>query len=312
MKLTRGNTVPAAQDVRSGVRALLSAPRYEVLPLAGVAEDAAANLPRGATVTVTASPARGPEATLAVAEELSALGFHAVPHLSAQQFTTVSAVEAVKRLHRAGVDEVFIVGGDSPGEQLRGGGQRDPAAPSGTQSAAVADGEELLTLLRQAFPELSIGVPGYPEGHPHIPRDALDASLQRKLEHADHVVGQLCFDPAAVRRWAEQIRAVEARPSRPAAIYAGVPGAVSSARLLRIASRIGVGDSLRFLKASSATARKLATPLRHDPTQLVTGLIGADGETRLSGLHLYTFNALAQTEQWRRGLLDQLQEGDWQ
>ena len=38
----------------------------------------------GATVSVTASPAKGIEATVALCEQLQALGFRAVPHLSAR------------------------------------------------------------------------------------------------------------------------------------------------------------------------------------------------------------------------------------
>jgi methylenetetrahydrofolate reductase (NADPH) len=42
------------------VVAALRRPRYEVLPLDGVAERVAEHVPRDVTVTVTASPARGP------------------------------------------------------------------------------------------------------------------------------------------------------------------------------------------------------------------------------------------------------------
>ena len=41
-------------------------------------------LPAGATVSVTASPAKGIEATVALCEQLQARGFRAVPHLSAR------------------------------------------------------------------------------------------------------------------------------------------------------------------------------------------------------------------------------------
>ena len=53
------------------------------MPLKNALEQAAF-LPAGATVSVTASPAKGIEATVALCEQLQALGFRAVPHLSAR------------------------------------------------------------------------------------------------------------------------------------------------------------------------------------------------------------------------------------
>lgn len=289
-------------EVRRVLRGLLADPRYEVLPLEGVVDDVVDHLPEGATVTITASPARGPEATLTVAEALTERGFRAVPHLSARQLDQALAASALDRLRAAGVEEVFIVGGDDAGAASK----RITGASAAGGSAGFSSGEALVAAVHEASPELSISVPGYPEGHPAIPDEVLEATLQRKLGQADRVVGQLCFDGGTVRSWAERVQR-----SATVQVYAGVPGAVGSARLLRIAAQIGVGDSLRFLKGGGAgVVRRLASPGRHDSSQLVTDLVGAGGGVVLSGLHLYTFNALEQTEQWRRRLLARLQEED--
>ena len=60
-----------ARPVSPAVASLLADPRFEVAPVGGVLE-AAADLPAGATVAVTASPSRGPAATIEVAEGLAA------------------------------------------------------------------------------------------------------------------------------------------------------------------------------------------------------------------------------------------------
>ena len=65
------------------VATLLASPTFELLPLKN-ALDQAAHLPAGATVSVTASPAKGIEATVGLCEALQGRGFRAVPHLSAR------------------------------------------------------------------------------------------------------------------------------------------------------------------------------------------------------------------------------------
>ena len=89
--------------------------QFEVIPLPGIAEEVRAQLPAGARVTITASPAQGLSATLAVAGELAQQGFTAIPHLAARMLHGAGEVqEVLARLHDAGVREVFVIAGDAP------------------------------------------------------------------------------------------------------------------------------------------------------------------------------------------------------
>ena len=63
---------------------LLRRPRYEVMPAAATEQAVLAWVPREVTVTVTASPVKGLEPTLALTERLAAHGYQVVPHLSAR------------------------------------------------------------------------------------------------------------------------------------------------------------------------------------------------------------------------------------
>ena len=72
-----------APPAREALARLLRAPTFELIPLK-TSMTQAAFLPGGATVSVTASPAKGIEATVAFCEQLQAAGFRAVPHLSAR------------------------------------------------------------------------------------------------------------------------------------------------------------------------------------------------------------------------------------
>jgi methylenetetrahydrofolate reductase (NADPH) len=70
-------------SLRLAARALEAA-RYEVIPTASIEEKVLEHIPPGFTITVTASPTKGLEATLSLAERLAVHGYTAVPHVSAR------------------------------------------------------------------------------------------------------------------------------------------------------------------------------------------------------------------------------------
>jgi methylenetetrahydrofolate reductase (NADPH) len=269
-----------ADTPRAAVATLLAHPRFEVAPLAGVLE-AVAHLPAGATVPVTASPSRGVAPTVALAADLAARGFAAVPHLAARSLRDRGELaEHLDRLDDAGVREVFVVGGDA----------REPAG-------AFPDGLALLRAMEDLGRRPArVGVPSYPDGHHRIGGDALWADLAAKQAHADLTVTQLCFDADLVAAFVGEAR----RRGIALPVVAGVPGVVDTARLLRISVRIGVADSVRFARSHRATAGSLLRPGRHRPDELVAGLAAhvAAGDADLEQVHLYTFNQIEPTVRW--------------
>jgi methylenetetrahydrofolate reductase (NADPH) len=83
------------------------------MPLDGVEQDVIAHVPVELTITVTSSPARGLEATLALSERLVAHGYRVVPHLAARLVSDRAHLrELLARLDDRGVREVFVVAGD--------------------------------------------------------------------------------------------------------------------------------------------------------------------------------------------------------
>ena len=74
-------------------------------------------------MSVTASPAKGIDATLDWAARLQADGFRAIPHLSARMIPDrAKLAELLTRAREAGLTNAFVVGGDAdePGEYLDG------------------------------------------------------------------------------------------------------------------------------------------------------------------------------------------------
>jgi len=259
---------------------ILDAPRFELIPLPGALAEARV-LPQGSTVTVTASPARGLDATISLVEALAERGHHAVPHLAARQIRDEAELAVIaKRLQDASVTEVFVVGGDTAG-------------PAG----AFRDGLALLRALDGLTIRFQrVGVPAYPEGHPAIADDVLWADLAAKQRYAHYAVTQLCFDADAICRFAAEA----ARRGIHLPLVVGVPGAVDSGRLLRISLKVGVGDSLKFARRNASVARQLLRPRGYRPDGLVRKLAARvrDGRCSVEGLHIYTFNQVGATVGW--------------
>jgi methylenetetrahydrofolate reductase (NADPH) len=191
---------------------------------------------------------------------------------------------ALERMDSAGIRDVFVIGGDA----------RVPLGP-------YRSGLDLLPdLLAHPKAPRSVGIPGYPEGHPLLGADVLREALARKADHADYIVTQICFEPEAIRSWITRTR--DAGVDLP--VYVGVPGAVDRRRLLEVSAKVGVGASISYLRKQNGIRRLLTHPL-HATERIATQLL-ADGERLgVTGLHFFTFNRLVET---RRFVDDRLSE----
>jgi methylenetetrahydrofolate reductase (NADPH) len=271
------------------VAAALRRPRYEVLPLDGVAELVSEHVPREVTVTVTASPAKGLTRTLEVAERLAAQGRRVVPHLAARQVTGEAHLKDIlERLAGCGIGDVFVIAGDA----------REPAGPFG---GAL----DLLAAMAEAGHRLDqVGIAGYPERHPFIHDDVTIQAMWDKRRYATYIVSQLCFHPRVVAAWVQRVR----RRGVDLPIHLGVPGPVDAARLLRTSTRIGIGESARFVRRHRGWLPHLLRAGGYRPGRLVDGLAASlcDPAGGVAGLHVYTFNEVARTERWRQQALGRL------
>jgi methylenetetrahydrofolate reductase (NADPH) len=268
---------------------MLTSARFEVLPTGSIEDKVLEHLPPGRTVTVTASPTKGIEATLALTESLARRGYAAVPHLAARMVAGRSQLEEIcARMREAGVRTVFVPGGD-----------QDP--PAGDYSSAL-DLLEDLSVLGQPFAE--VGITGYPESHPTISDDLTIQSMWDKRRHATHVVSNLSFDPDTVGRWVDRLRTRGVTMP----VLLGIPGPIDRAKLLAMATKIGVGDSTRFLAKHKGTFARLAAPGGFTGERFLERCapVLARPQAMVTGLHVYTFNQVAETEAWRRDYLERL------
>ncbi len=271
----------------SPLEALLRSPRFEVIPAKGTERAVADWVPPGMTVTVTASPVKGLEPTIELTERLAARGYRVVPHLAARSVTSDEHLsEIIGRLQAAGCDDVFVPGGDA-------------SHPAGPFDSALPLLERLAEL---GSPFSRVGITGYPESHPKIHDDITIQAMWDKRRHASYIVSNVCFDPAALARWIGRIRARGVTLP----LYVGLAGPAERTRLLKMAAVAGASESARFITRHPGWILRLWVPGGYSPDRLLdraAATLAAPG-SGVAGLHLFTFNQLQQSEQWRRAALE--------
>ena len=256
------------------------APRFEILPFERVLEEAA-QLPEPVALTVTCSPRHGPDQAVDVGSRLRGLGHTVTVHIAARMVRDADHADVLlHRLAQADIEGAFVIGGDVK-------------QPVGEYASA---GELLAAIERHPQRPCSIGIAAYPEEHPLIDVDTLDAALAHKAPMANYMTTQMCFDPDALIGW---LRRTRARGMTLPAII-GIPGEVDRRRLLEISMRIGVGSSLAFVRKQRGLRQLLSRSSAAD--RLFEALAPSIGDPELGviGFHYYTFNHLVQTWTWAR------------
>jgi methylenetetrahydrofolate reductase (NADPH) len=278
--------LPVSRGSLRRVASLLAHPRYEVLPTASTEDSVLEWVPRDVIVTVTASPAKGLDPTLELACRLAAHGYRAVPHLSARLVKDQAHLaDIVDRLRAGGISDVFVPAGDA-------------VLPAGEFDSALSLLQQLDQLGRP-FP--NVGITGYPQSHPVIGDDVTIQAMWDKRRHATYLVSNLCFDARTLRQWVRRIRARGVTLP----LFVGLAGPIERTRLLKMAATAGVAESSRFLARHGGWFVRLGTPGAYGPERLLSdvGVTLTAADSGVHGLHIFTFNQVQQTEQWRQELL---------
>ena len=240
-------------------------------------------------VAITCSPSKGVDVTLDAAERLAHRGFKVVPHVAAKMVRDVAHLrEIMRRLDDLPITGIFVPGGDAP-------------KPIG-EFACALDLLRAMAEIDHKFTE--IGVAAHPEGHPSIPPDVLMEQLFKKQELANYLVTQMCFDANVLAAWLRDIR--ESGVTLPA--WIGLPGVLDRSTLITTSLRIGVGDSLRYLRSRGRIALRLLKSSTYRPDELLAEMAPYLVEPiyNIAGYHIYCFNQVERTQKWRHEFVDAL------
>ena len=275
---------------QAGVEALLTDARFELMPFESFDEEIE-HLPEDATIAVTTSPQLGIETTVERTEQAAELGYDISPHIAARYVEDREQLDDIaRRLTDAGVTDIFVPGGD----------REEPAG----EFESAYDLLVALDELGHSFEE--VGITGYPEGHDFLDDETLAEAMERKEPYATYIVTQLCYDPDAVIGWIEDLR--EDGFNLP--VEVGIPGVMNYQRLLQISQKVGVGDSIKFLRKTTGVLgfvkQLVGSRGIYKPDDLIDGLAPYvdDDHYDIRGVHIYTFNQTPDTEEWRHGRLE--------
>tara|TARA_Y100000748_G_scaffold294330_1_gene284874 strand:- start:26 stop:874 length:849 start_codon:yes stop_codon:yes gene_type:complete len=260
----------------------------EIIPVPGI-EDRVSPLPSDMYLAVTCSPTKGVDETLELSEKLIGKGFKVTPHIASKCVSGEKHLEIIiKKLDELGIDSIFVPGGDRP-------------EPMGDFSNA----SDLLRSLKKIGHNLKkIGMAAHPEGHPDVSNEVLMEALEEKKDLADFIVTQMCFDAKILNDWMVEIH----NKGIDLPVWVGLPGVIERGRLLKTSLRIGVGDSLRFLRKKSQVATELMKSSVYNPDDLLKDITEQNdtNQSNLAGYHIYCFNQIETTETWRRSAISAL------
>ena len=270
-----------SETVAKRIRQDLQKSYIEIIPVPGI-EDKLDSLPSDMYLAVTCSPTKGVDETLELSEKLIERGFKVTPHIASKCVSGEKHLEAIiKKLDELGIESIFVPGGDRP-------------EPMGDFNNAL----DLLKALKKLGHNLNkIGMAAHPEGHPDVSDEILMEALEEKKDLADFIVTQMCFDAEILNDWMNQIQ----KKGIELPVWVGLPGVIERGRLLKTSLRIGVGDSLRFLRKKSQVATELMKSSIYNPDDLVRDITEQIdiNDSRLAGYHIYCFNQIETTEKWR-------------
>lgn len=190
-------------------------------------------------------------------------------------------IRAILAAHAAaGVENILALRGDPPLGQ-GGAESRPPAFPYAA---------DLVAFIKEHFPHFSVGVAGFPEGHPATPNRLREIDfLKAKVEAgADYIVSQLFFDNRDFFDFCERCQLAGITVP----IVAGIMAVTSRPQLQRMAElAAGARVPAPLLRALSRAVDEeaIATLGIHWASEQIRELL----DRRVAGIHFYCLNQAA-------------------
>lgn len=237
-------------------------------------------VPSGTPVYLTAVPTQSVEELGEAAARLRKAGFEPVAHVAARRLSSIDHLKELLKSVRGEADmrRLLVIAGDV-----------DTHGPFADALAVIQTG-----LLRKAGIE-EIGISGYPEGHPRIAADRLEAALDQKIAAARaaglrvHIASQFSFAPDVVVGWLRRLR----QCGIAAPVKVGMAGPASLPALIRYARRCGVAASLRGVMHGAATGL-----IGHvGPDRILDALAATDGLGDIAP-HYFSFGGVVATARY--------------
>jgi methylenetetrahydrofolate reductase (NADH) len=285
------SAVPALHQALSGEIARIAAftAGFSIEATRPSAADIAALsvLRRGTRVYLSAVPGHPAMDSVAAAVRLRAAGFEPVPHVAVRNFPSAEALaDFLARLNgEAAVEHVLLIAGD-----------RIERGAFGSALEAIDGG------LLERHGIRTVGIAGYPQGHPRIGHEELNCALADKVAAARasglavEIVTQFCFEAGAIIDFVARLRTLGFEHP----VRVGLVGPTSLTALMRYASRCGVRASAQALTRRAGLMRQMFAMTT--PDDLVRALADAGFEGVFP--HFFSFGGVPATGRWARAVAD--------
>ena len=207
-----------------------------------------------------------------------------VSHLTCVGSTRDELASILDVYSASGIENILALRGDPPS-----GKSSFKPVVGGFSYAA-----ELVDFIKKRYPQMGVGVAGYPEGHPETPNRLLEMDyLKAKVDAgADYICTQLFFDNNEFYDFCERCELAGIRVP----VVAGV-APVTSYKLMGRMAEVSAGTRFpaRFIKAMQrAENEEYESKVGiHWATEQVRDLI----DHKVKGIHLYTLNKSNATRQ---------------
>jgi len=200
-----------------------------------------------------------------------------VSHLTCVGSTREDILSILNRYTQNGIDNILALRGDIPA------GHTPWSAPANGFDHA----SDLVSFIKNHFPHMSVGVAGFPEGHPETPNRLKEIDyLKAKVDSgADYMITQLFFDNRDFFDFSE--RCTIAGINIP--IIAGIMPIITKSGMIRMAE---LAAGARFPAGLMKEVTQVDTNEKIEKigiewaTRQVSDLI----ENKASGIHFYTLN----------------------
>jgi methylenetetrahydrofolate reductase (NADPH) len=258
----------------------LEATRPNAAEIAALAE----TLPRATPVYFSAVPTIAPHELISAAADLRKAGLEPVVHIAARRIRAAADLQdLLARLRgEADIKRLLVIGGDV-----------ESAGPFADALSIIQKGR-----LREAG-IAEIGIGAYPEGHPRIAPERLEAALDEKIATATaqglgvHIVSQFSFSPERILAWLKQLRASGINTP----VKIGMAGPTSVPALIRYARRCGVNASLRGMMSGAAASLIGQVVGNVGPDRILAALAGATGLGHAAP-HYFSFGGTVETARY--------------
>lgn len=200
-----------------------------------------------------------------------------ISHLTCVGASKGEIYNILEQYAESGISNIMALRGDPPKVEKKFTAHKDGFAYAG----------ELVSYIKKHFPQMGIGVAGFPEGHPETPNRILEIeNLKRKVDAgADYICTQLFFDNNDYFDFVERCEIANINVP----IVAGVMPITSLSGMSRMAElALGARVPAKLLRAIERAGQPEAIENLgiHWATQQVLELL----DNKIPGIHFYTLN----------------------